>query len=410
MNRQYIGARYVPIFMGEWKEDTTYESLSIVIHEQGTYTSKKYVPAGTSILNTEYWVAIGSYNGFIRNLDERITTLEQPKRMYLFVGDSYGVQANSWVNVLAKRLNLNSDEYENLCVSGTGFDNAGNGFLTQIENYKGDKNKVTCIIVCGGANDAINRTQENFNSLTNGIINFGNYAKENYPNAKVWCGFIGDVLPTSSFFNDHKYLNLEWAKYCYSNMSGNANMLYLSGVENALHANIYGFSDDGLHPNESGSTAIGNAIYNSLENSYHIDYPVISTGLIGTNGYTFTNQIGEYGINGDVCHIDMFLPTIKVSTETTLNPSSDVIIGKNPYLLFKKRVFVPVTLQFNSSVGGELYEHCAANLIFDKDNIIIQTKELNNEKNGYKTYTVNENSTISVVERIDLTVPTAMIN
>lgn len=61
--RQYIGARYVPILMGEWQADTTYEALSIVTYNYGSYTSKKPVPANVIPTNTEYWVLTGNYNG-----------------------------------------------------------------------------------------------------------------------------------------------------------------------------------------------------------------------------------------------------------------------------------------------------------------------------------------------------------
>lgn len=61
-NRQYVGARYVPKFFAgpdgstEWIQDTTYEALTIVTYLGNSYTSKKAVPVGVEITNTEYWV------------------------------------------------------------------------------------------------------------------------------------------------------------------------------------------------------------------------------------------------------------------------------------------------------------------------------------------------------------------
>lgn len=65
--RQYIGARYVPLFANpaEWNNTKTYEPLTIVLHEGNSYTSRQYVPAGIDITNNEYWALTGNYNAQI---------------------------------------------------------------------------------------------------------------------------------------------------------------------------------------------------------------------------------------------------------------------------------------------------------------------------------------------------------
>ena len=62
--RQYIGARYVPKFAEPiaWDKNNSYEGLTIVTYLNNSYTSKKAVPAGTEITNSEYWVVTGNYN------------------------------------------------------------------------------------------------------------------------------------------------------------------------------------------------------------------------------------------------------------------------------------------------------------------------------------------------------------
>lgn len=410
MNRQYIGARYVPIYTGNWDKTKTYEALSIVTHEGGSFTSIVSVPAGIEITNKSYWIQSGSYNGYIADLQNRVNALETPEKHYLFVGDSYGVLASNWVNILTVRLGLTTSQYTNLCVSGAGFVNGNKGFLSQLTNFSGDRTKVTNIIICGGANDAINRGQSNFAELVTDIIEVGDYISANYQNAKTFLGFIGDVLPTSQFVSNHSYYNLEWAKYCYTNTAMNAGMIYLSGVEYALHVNPYGFSDDGLHPSASGSIAIANAIYNALDCSYHPTYPPISAELTGANGYTLTGQVYDYDINGDVTHLDLFLPSIKVEQETALPPSSDIIIGKIGTCMTKTRVTIPVELQINSANGEKQYIHIEGALILDGANLILQTKELNVGGTGYKAITMTTDSVMSVVNRIDKVVPTALVN
>ena len=65
--RQYIGARYVPIFgrIGEesiaWDNTAPYEPLTVVTYEGNSYTSRTYVPAGIDITNATYWALTGNY-------------------------------------------------------------------------------------------------------------------------------------------------------------------------------------------------------------------------------------------------------------------------------------------------------------------------------------------------------------
>ena len=69
--RQYIGARYVPIFGRkdeesiEWDNTKPYEPLTIVLYLGNSYTSRQYVPAGVQITNEEFWAVTGNYNAQI---------------------------------------------------------------------------------------------------------------------------------------------------------------------------------------------------------------------------------------------------------------------------------------------------------------------------------------------------------
>lgn len=80
MVRQYIGARYVPKFSdvndGYWDNHNSYEALTIVRYGNDFYTSKKPVPVGIAIDNTEYWAQTSSFNGAINSLQVRVGTLE----------------------------------------------------------------------------------------------------------------------------------------------------------------------------------------------------------------------------------------------------------------------------------------------------------------------------------------------
>ena len=81
--RQYIGARYVPIFgrKGEtsiqWDNTAPYEPLTIVLYQGNSYTSRQYVPTGVDITNTDYWALTGNFNGQIASLEQDIINFER---------------------------------------------------------------------------------------------------------------------------------------------------------------------------------------------------------------------------------------------------------------------------------------------------------------------------------------------
>ena len=81
--REYLGARYVPLFMGEWDNTVIYEPLSVVTYMGDSYTSRQAVPAGIPCNNETYWAQSGNYNAQIEayrqevfTFDERIDDLE----------------------------------------------------------------------------------------------------------------------------------------------------------------------------------------------------------------------------------------------------------------------------------------------------------------------------------------------
>lgn len=78
-NRQYVGARYVPKFATpvEWNNALSYEALTIVTHLGNSFTSKKPVPAGVDIGNTEYWVNTGNYNEQVATYQKQVTELSE---------------------------------------------------------------------------------------------------------------------------------------------------------------------------------------------------------------------------------------------------------------------------------------------------------------------------------------------
>ena len=73
--REYVGARYVPIVVGEWDSSKTYEPLMVVIHEGSSYTSRQYVPAGIDIANESYWILSADYNAQVEAYRQEVRTI-----------------------------------------------------------------------------------------------------------------------------------------------------------------------------------------------------------------------------------------------------------------------------------------------------------------------------------------------
>lgn len=86
-NNKYIGNRYVPKHCGDWDntKNTAYESLSVVLWEGNSFTSKQNVPKGIDITSTEYWVKSANYNAQIAIYEQNIASYRQ------FVIDQIGL-------------------------------------------------------------------------------------------------------------------------------------------------------------------------------------------------------------------------------------------------------------------------------------------------------------------------------
>lgn len=225
--RQYIGARYVPKFFEnpngtcEWAGSSIgYEALTIVTHLQNSFTSKKNVPAGIDITNTEYWVNTGNYNAYIdeimHDIGEINTSIENingdiddingdisdlndgvelnrdlyagNNRKYVFVGDSYNtsIHHGGWGAGVITRLGLTAGvNVWNSGVGGACF-SAGT-LLSQLQTLAGgmtadEKNSITDVVVQGAVND----WSASATSIGSGVEACESYVHTTFPNAKYW--------------------------------------------------------------------------------------------------------------------------------------------------------------------------------------------------------------------------------
>lgn len=166
INRQYVGARYVPKLMGEWNKALQYEALSIVTYMGNSFTSKVPVPANVEIDNTDYWVNTGNYNAQVE--EYRKETLEAKQLanktstdLQLFKENQHNTNEE-----LTNKINLTNsalDDLKNVVFNGDapsvitvaksgGKFHTINEAITFAKGYCSRNNRVT-ILICGGVYD-----------------------------------------------------------------------------------------------------------------------------------------------------------------------------------------------------------------------------------------------------------------
>lgn len=185
----YIGARYVPIFGGEWDNSKAYEPLVIVTNQGNSYTSVTFVPTGIDINNTTYWALTGNYNAQVEQyrqevaqvserqdtteaevnqIQESIKELPELDDVYtrlkgktiVVVGDSLTIGngealGHTWVEQIAERYNCTTYNYG---VSGSKICSGGSGSLdtdmiNRVPSILAERPTCDYFILSGGAND-----------------------------------------------------------------------------------------------------------------------------------------------------------------------------------------------------------------------------------------------------------------
>lgn len=205
--REYVGARYVPLFADpiEWNDKRTYEPLTIVEHEGNSYTSRQFVPLGIDISNEDFWALTGNYNAQVEQyrqevqqfdgritkntkgiaantadiakLTEKTSSLAHSKEFkgsnILYVTDSWGVNTTGvtkpYVNSLGDILGAN---LTSLSVGSTGYISGGtNNFINRLKAWAdanpGKTGDIDYVMVCGSSNDYPHTTSEIAAAVTN---------------------------------------------------------------------------------------------------------------------------------------------------------------------------------------------------------------------------------------------------
>lgn len=293
--RQYVGARYVPVFANplEWSDTREYEPLTIVTYQGNSYTSMQYVPTRIGIADTAYWALTGNFNAQVeayraevRAFDDRINTnataisantaainanaaaisantaaisanaaaiaqekTDRTTNVMLAFGDSYGVDTISqgpvWCEITANK--LQATELHNYCVGGATFNTTKEkNFFVQVDKAISEiKNPkyVKYIGIVGGTNDGSN-------SITDAIVSLVAKINSAFPNAVIGIGLNASKQDILSYGAKQK-------RIAALNLNGNfATPVFIDSVVYTQLADDC-MMDDNIHPTAKGSNRIG---------------------------------------------------------------------------------------------------------------------------------------------------------
>ena len=361
INRQYVGARYVPKIMGEWNKALQYEALSIVTHLGNSFTSKVPVPANIDITNTNYWINTGNYNAQVEAYrkdtaqvkndlnNEIINRKNACKDNILWIGDSYSVNYSHKLPNGVREM-LNAKNWYEYSKGGAGFAGAwaGASFNDLIGEAKNDlsdtqKEMIQYVYIVGGANDS----SFTWSALKPKVISTIQNAKNSFPNAQVCFIFAScayntyqDLLTKTKNIANDNYAPCIFAMPYY----------YLGGTL---------YNTDNLHYTEDATNYIISVISNLLCGSSYIPTIAFGSSKACFEGWKTANRLQVTA----PCGIAQFsAPYMMLSKDTIEEFSKDqynnTILLKSTPISDSNREVLPLratTLFVNIKINGVTY-------------------------------------------------------
>lgn len=279
MTRQYIGARYVPIFADpiEWNNLRSYEGLTIVTYQGTSYTSKKDVPVGIELDNKEYWVATGNYNTQVENYRKEVSEIKETLgdvisylsveyfkgKNITIIGDSISDNTTyppNWTVHFTDKINKIGGNVNNIAVNGSSF-----ASWAQTNNVKNIPNDSDIYIIFLGVNDwqgqfpFIDGDVTNYN-LTSCMTAINNRIASNadvfyISPIKCFMPTMQTNLGTLNMYRhvmEVKAINFGWRVISGDNaplLSGNTKQMYMA---------------DDIHPNSTYAPILAEYIFNAI--------------------------------------------------------------------------------------------------------------------------------------------------
>lgn len=380
INRQYVGARYVPKIMGEWNKALRYEALSIVTHLGNSFTSKVPVPANIDITNTDYWVNTGNYNAQVEEYRKATTQVKNDlnneiinrknadKDNILWIGDSYSENYNRKLPHGVRDM-LNAKNWYEYCKGGAGFAGAwaGLSFNDLIEKAKNElsatqKEMIKYVYFVGGANDS----SFNWTELKPKVISTVANARNSFPNAQVCFIFASCAYNTySDLHTKTKNMSNDNLVPCIFAMP----YYYLTGAF---------YNTDNLHYTESATNYIISVISNLICGSNYI--PTVSANVAEScfEGWTAVNKQLNLSAPNGILDIKVPYLYLQKNTEEAFDTDqygSTILLKSVPISNEHRKVFplVNKVLSVQLKIGDTTYNDILNCEINNETNQLIWT-------------------------------------
>lgn len=293
INRQYVGARYVPKIMGEWNRALQYEALSVVTYMGNSFTSKIPVPANIDITNGTYWINTGNYNAQVEgyrketaqltdNLNNEIISRKNAdKDNILWIGDSYSVNYHHKLPNGVRDM-LNAKNWYEYSKGGAGFAGAwaGANFNDLIEEAKKEmsasqKEMIKYVYIVGGANDS----SFLWTDLKPKVISTVQNARNSFPNAQVCFIFASCAYDT--------YLDLHTKT---KNMATDNSIPCIFAMPYYYLSGSF-YNNDNLHYSETATNYIISVISNLICGSSYIPTITADASKSCFEGWSSSGQL-----------------------------------------------------------------------------------------------------------------------
>lgn len=350
INRQYVGARYVPKIIGEWNKALQYEALSVVTHMGNSFTSKVPVPANVDITNGDYWVNTANYNAQVAEykgiVEKEIENRKNAdKDNILWIGDSYSENYNHKLPNGVRNM-LNAKNWYEYSRGGAGFVGkwAGidfNGLIEEAKNKMTDTQKemIKYVYIVGGANDS----SFSWGEIKPKVISTVANARNSFPNAQVCFIFASSAYT--------EYLNL----LTKSKNIANDNLMpcifampyyYLTGAF---------YNSDNLHYTEAATNYIISVISNLICGSTYIPTVTYNIGKSCFEGWSSVNQQLQVSATNGILKISsayLSLSKSEVQPFETDQYNNTILLKSRPisntdrdvFPLLPTRIFVQVNI------------------------------------------------------------------
>lgn len=390
INRQYVGARYVPKVMGEWNKALQYEALSIVTHAGNSFTSKIPVPANIDISNGTYWVNTGNYNAQVEAyrretaqvksdlINETANRKNADKDNILWIGDSYSVNYNHKLPNGVRDM-LNAKNWYEYSKGGAGFAGAwaGASFNDLIQQAKTEmsatqKEMIKHVYIVGGANDS----SFDWSALKPKVISTVNNARSSFPNAQVCFIFASCAYDT--------YMDL------LTKTKNIANDLIMPCIFAMPYYYLTGdfYNTDNLHFSSDATNYVISVISNLLSGSSYIPTITADVAKACFVGWKTTNSLQIKSTNGQLSISTPYLLLSKTAEEKfeADEYGNTILLKSVPISDTNRKVFplVPTRLLVNVKIKGTTYIdylECSLNkttnqLVWTTDNKYPATSEM----------------------------------